>query len=215
MWRHTFTNPTEDKRAFQRMLTSADLLVSKSPGKSSSARPPCGIGLSRVRPGTSYCTMGSTAGASNFLLPTTIWLISIFFHRVNASPTILSLISAYYYYYFVTEKTGRGIEITTRRVTYFHGIIYFPQLQEACDRQRTSKGRVINQAKENVRFLWYIYGILIRKCVECMIITAVTHYGPQTRNNQQFCSHTQYVFIGWGWSLSVPYVKSNKTESGS
>lgn len=93
--------------------------------------------------------------------------------------------------------------MTTRRVTYSHGTIYLSQLQEACDRQRTCKGCVINQAKKNVRFLWYLYGILIGKCVQCMIITAVTHCGSQTRNNQEFCNHSQDVFIGWGWSLSV------------
>ena len=98
-----------------------------------------------------------------------------FFLRVKASFTILSLISAYYYY-FVTEKTGRGIEITTRLVTYLHGSIYFRQLQGACYRQRTCKGRVSNQAKKNARFLWYLCGILIGKCVQCTIITAVTLY---------------------------------------
>ena len=61
---------------------------------------------------------------------------------MNASLTILILISAYCYY-FVTEKTGRGIKIKSRRVTYLHGTIYFPQLQEACDRQRTCKGQYV------------------------------------------------------------------------
>ena len=135
----------------------------------------------------------------------------LFFLRVNAFLTILSLISAYYYY-FVTKKTGRGIEITTRRVIYSHGTIHFPQLQGACDRQRKGTCNQSSQEKCKISMIIYGYGILIGKCVECMIITAVTHYGPQTRTNQEFCNHTQDVFVGWGWGWgqSVYYNRKRK-----
>ena len=105
----------------------------------------------------------------------------LFYLRVNASLTILSLICAHYHY-FVTEKTGRGIEITTRGVTYSPGTVYFPELSLRSTAY-ISYG-TCHQANKNVRCLRYLYGILIGKCVECIIITAVTHCGPQTRN---FC----------------------------
>ena len=73
----------------------------------------------------------------------------LFHRRVNASHTILSLIGADYYY-LVTEKTGRGIEITTRRVTYSPGTLYFPRCSWAelvIDGVATARGRVIKPRK--------------------------------------------------------------------
>ena len=125
--------------------------------------------------------------------PWTFFLLLITFYlRVNNCLTILSLNGAYCYF-FVTEKTGRESETTTRRVTYSPGTIYFPKLS-GLQRSYELIIRDVSSRQEKCKMSLSIYSILIGKCVECIIITAVTHCGPQAKTTRNFAI-MQNVFV--------------------
>ena len=122
---------------------------------------------------------------------------------VNTFLTLLPLFDTYYHPFCDRKDRQRNRNNNTSRdlFTWVFVLIYVARLYGvlpcsayhtlielnwwACDWQQ-----ICHQSKKNVR---YLYGIcLIGKCVECINITNVSHFGPQTRNNQKCYSIKSY-----------------------
>lgn len=109
---------------------------------------------------------------------------------VNTFLTLLPLFDTYYHPFCDRKDRQRNRNNDTSRDLFtWNSLPSFYTLIElnwwACDWQQTC-----HQSKKNVS---YLYGIcLIGKCVECINITNVSHFGPQTRNNQKCYSIKSY-----------------------